>query len=148
MKANLGLSYYEVKGSPNEIENLERYLIKLECPILNLKDNRENPWYIEISGLRKNCALEAEQKDKISPAIKKYIPPKVLRSPNTTNSTFKYESIWKKELNNICFFLKEGGGPIQFDKYDFDQVGNRKSYSFNLEFQNGINSNNIIELGT
>lgn len=146
MTDNLGLSFHEVTGSPKEIEDLEKHLINLEIPILNLNDNRGNPWLQEILELRKNCALMAEQqyeKSGKTMRVAKSTKPKVIRSAGAISSAHKYDSIWRNGLKRINSCLKDGGGTISFDKNDFKRVGNRKSYSFNLEFKNGNVSNNI-----
>ena len=57
----------------------------------------------------------------------------------------KYLFIWQNALPAISEIL--GGSDfsksITLNSKDFALVGNRKSYSFNLEFDNGVVSNNI-----
>ena len=57
----------------------------------------------------------------------------------------KYSNIWQNALPAISEIL--GGSDfsksITLNSKDFALVGNRKSYSFNLEFDDGIVSNNI-----
>lgn len=55
MKCNLSLSYWEYEGGIIKLRNLEKTIIKLATPILNIKDNPANRWTIEIKLLRKNC---------------------------------------------------------------------------------------------
>ena len=57
----------------------------------------------------------------------------------------KYSNIWQKALPAISEILgsSDSSKSITLNSKDFALVGNRKSYSFNLEFDNGIVSNNI-----
>ena len=57
----------------------------------------------------------------------------------------KYLNIWQNQLLTISEILgsSESLGSIVLNAHDFALVGNRKSYSFNLEFNDGIVSNNI-----
>ena len=57
----------------------------------------------------------------------------------------KYSNIWRNTLPAISEILdsSESLGSIALNSKDFALAGNRKSYSFNLEFDNGIVSNNI-----
>jgi len=57
----------------------------------------------------------------------------------------KYLNIWRNQLLIIAEILgsSETVGSIVLNAQDFALVGNRKSYSFNLEFDDGIVSNNI-----
>ena len=57
----------------------------------------------------------------------------------------KYSNIWRNTLPAISEILdsSESLGSIALNSKDFELAGNRKSYSFNLEFDNGIVSNNI-----
>jgi hypothetical protein len=57
----------------------------------------------------------------------------------------KYLDLWAKQRENIKSKMKNANSVqiIQFSESEFSKVGNRKSYSFNLEFNNGIVSNNI-----
>lgn len=54
MLANLSFSFWEYDGGEN-LEEIEKELIK-ECkPILNLKDNSSNKWMREVKELRSDC---------------------------------------------------------------------------------------------
>jgi hypothetical protein len=57
----------------------------------------------------------------------------------------KYNDLWVKRRISIKEKLKNATTKqsIQLDSEDFNKVGNRRNYSFNLEFSNGIVSNNI-----
>ncbi len=57
----------------------------------------------------------------------------------------KYSNIWRNTLPAISEILdsSESLESIALSSKDFALAGNRKSYSFNLEIDNGIVSNNI-----
>ena len=56
-----------------------------------------------------------------------------------------YLNIWQNALPAISEILgsSDSSGSITLNSKDFALVGNRKSYSFNLEFDDGVVSNNI-----
>ena len=62
-----------------------------------------------------------------------------------SGSKGKYINIWQNALPAISEILgsSDSSGSITLNSKDFALVGNRKSYSFNLEFDDGIVSNNI-----
>ena len=80
---------------------------------------------------RKKCLVEYVRKN-----------PKIKRN---AGSQGKYSNIWRNELPAISEILgsSESSGSIALNPDDFALVGNRKSYSFKLEFDYGIVSNNI-----
>ena len=57
----------------------------------------------------------------------------------------KYSNIWKNALPKISEILSSSkfSGSIELNPADFALVGNRKKYSFNLEFDDGVVFNNI-----
>lgn len=57
----------------------------------------------------------------------------------------KYLNIWQNALPAISEILdsSDSSGSITLTSKDFALVGKRKSYSFNLEFDDGVVSNNI-----
>ena len=57
----------------------------------------------------------------------------------------KYSNIWRNSLSEISEILGSSGssGSIELSSKDFALAGDRKDYSFNLEFDDGIVSNNI-----
>ena len=63
----------------------------------------------------------------------------------TTGSQGKYSNIWRNELTTISEVLSSSAssGSITLNFEDFELVGNRQSYSFNLEFDDGVVSNSI-----
>ena len=56
-----------------------------------------------------------------------------------------YLNIWQNALPAISEILgsSDSSGSITLNSKDFALVGNRKSYSFNLEFDDGVVSNSI-----
>ena len=93
---------------------------------------------------KKKCLVEFVRRN---PKIKH----KIKRSDNMTNyypasgSQGKYSNIWRNTLPAISEILdsSESWESIALNPKDFALAGNRKSYSFNLEIDNGIVSNNI-----
>ena len=63
----------------------------------------------------------------------------------TVGSQGKYSNIWRNELTTISEVLSSSAssGSITLNFEDFALVGNRQSYSFNLEFDDGVVSNSI-----
>ena len=59
MKANLGLGYYEYDGEVSDIAELERGVIKLASPPLNIKHNEKSPCYSELLESRNRCKILA-----------------------------------------------------------------------------------------
>lgn len=60
-------------------------------------------------------------------------------------SQSKYTNIWQNTIPAILEILEEGEtiGSIEINSFEFSKVGNRKNYSFNLEFNEGSVNNNI-----
>ena len=48
-----------------------------------------------------------------------------------------YVDLWEKYRVVINNFLKDGGGVIHIPQAEFEQCGNRDSYSFSLSIENG-----------
>ena len=61
------------------------------------------------------------------------------------SSSGKYVDLWTRQRASIKDKLKNTmiRQSIQLNSEEFRNVGNRSNYSFNLEFENGIVSNNI-----
>lgn len=61
------------------------------------------------------------------------------------SSSGKYIDLWSKKRGDIENILKNGNTKhaLALNAKDFKQVGNRKSYTFNLEFKERKVSNNI-----
>ncbi|MBI9060153.1 MAG: hypothetical protein JEZ01_20465 [Labilibaculum sp.] len=145
MKNNLALSFYEYSKSSYEIEELETELIAELKPILNIAKNPNNLFKNPLANLRKECATIAFKK--YSPAIIQ--EGKILQNKKQGVSGMKssgiYVELWRNQRNQITNCLKDASitKSLQLKSNDFNSIGNRKSYSFNLEFKNGIVSNNI-----
>lgn len=145
MENNLALSFYEYPRTKQEIENLETEIIDCLVPILNISKNPKNAFKSTLQQLRKNCAIIA---------AKDFNPSKIPNRPNSNTfqktkyiitSSGKYTDLWTKQRTSIKDKLinTTTKQSIQLNCEDFNKVGNRNSYSFNLEFENGIVSNNI-----
>jgi len=141
MKDNLGLSFYEYKGNVKDIEVLETNLIQKVIPVINIDKNPDNPFLHLLKKARKdasNIAYSDTVMDSTSKSTR--TKSKVFNADNI----HKYEDIWRMSLHQITEILKgQTDGEFEFKKEYFDQVGNRQSYSFNIEFQNGRVANNI-----
>lgn len=160
MKDNLALSFYEFDELPAEINILESELIAEAKPLLNIDSkNPENPYSQAIKAARKICAEEANQ---IAP--KKEVSPSSLTSPAPGEpgktkvipfrangmvpgqNEHKYEEIFKVALPLIEKAITEVSTrklSVPLSQDDFKKVGNRQSYSFNLELSDGIVANDI-----
>lgn len=150
METYLGLSFYPYPKSAAEIDMLETLLINELVPILNIdRKNISNQYYTHIRSLRKQMGEKAYSTLKgIVTSPFKEVQPK-LRVSNSnisisTNSIHKYEDIWNQIMPLILQSIRDSKPlTIQLTKEIFDKAGNRKSYSFNLQFRNGRVSNNI-----
>ena len=93
---------------------------------------------------KKKCLVEYVRRN---PKIKQKLErtTKIPTNYPTAGSQGKYSNIWRNALPKISEILGSSGssGSIALNSEDFALVGNRKSYSFNLEFDDGIVSNNI-----
>lgn len=149
MVENLGLSFYPFPKSPREIDKLETELINILIPILNIdRKNTRNPFYNHIRSLRKQMGEIAYNSRKVNSidAKKSIIKPLEIKQKTFSriSSSCKYGELWKKVIPSILDSLTSSNlTKIQLSKAIFDKVGNRKEYSFNLEFQDGKVANNI-----
>lgn len=145
MQKNLALSFYEYPRTKQEIEDLETKIIDELVPILNISKNPNNTFKDTLQRLRRNCALMA---------AKDFKPKKIRTQSNSIihqktkaimSSSGKYVDLWAKQRTSIKDKLKNATTQqsIQLNSEEFRNVGNRSNYSFNLEFENGIVSNNI-----
>jgi hypothetical protein len=145
MVENLGLSFYPYPKSKEEIDDLETLLINHIVPILNIdRKNTVNIHFSSIRLLRKKLSEIAYANHGIerSNPIKEKLPK--VSVVKRKDSNIKYEDIWESAKDSIIGAIKNNKElNLQLDKDDFAKVGNRKSYSFNLEFINGKVSNNI-----
>lgn len=143
MENNLALAFYEYPKSKTEIDELETSLIQKLIPVLNIDKNPLNPYGTFIKQSRKESAKLAFKDFKIVEEIK--LPEKLKVNKMSTSSENKYTALWQSYINQIHRKLTDSNEPqtIQLDKDKFAKVGNRKSYSFNLEYKNGVVNNNI-----
>jgi hypothetical protein len=149
MQRNLALSFYEYPRGKAAIEALETAIIAELVPVLNISKNSKNRFKETLQQLRKNCAMMAAKESgennvqKVQSAQKTTIT----TNPKTTNmpTSGKYSSLWTSYRSQIEEKLKVASDKqmIQLHADDFKKVGNRNNYSFNLEYQNGVVSNNI-----
>ena len=93
---------------------------------------------------KKKCLVEYVRKNR---KVKHKIERSYKKTTNypAAGSQGKYSNIWRNQLLTISEILgsSESSGSIVLNAKDFALVGNRKSYSFNLEFDDGVVSNNI-----
>lgn len=145
MENNLALSFYEYPKTKQEIEDLETEIINEIVPILNISKNPKNQFKETLQQLRKNCALIAAKDYKKSKQVTKI--ESIVNHQNLTNmsSSGKYIDLWSKQRSPIKDKLENASTKqsIQLNPEEFKKVGNRASYSFNLEFENGIVVNNV-----
>ncbi|WP_323757985.1 GIY-YIG nuclease family protein [Roseivirga sp.] len=144
MRANLALSFHEHNGSLSALDELETRLIQMQVPLLNIdRKNQGNPSKSIISALRKETGMIAYGDPHSDPSPKKKIV-KATAPRAISADVHKYEDIWKQVIPTILDALKEGRSTdIYIGKAPFAAVGNRKSYTFNLELNNGQVANNI-----
>ena len=143
MVSNLGLSYYEYDVDAKKIDMLETALIRQVVPVINIDKNPDNPYLLDLKRARKEAAEEAYKNVAKGTKIRKAKSSSQPRQFNMAN-IYKYEDIWRVLLPDIRESVENGTQTeIQLQKRYFDEVGNRNSYSFNLEFKNGKVANNI-----
>ena len=149
MKENLALSFYESDKSPAETDALETTLIAEAKPLLNIDSkNPGNPHARFIKAARKTCADIANGKEvKIEvvpePGKTKVVP---FRSTavNPGPNEHKYEEVFKTAFPQIEQAIDVAGMrklSVQLSPEAFKKAGTRQSYSFNLEFADGVVAN-------
>ncbi|MBP9151988.1 MAG: hypothetical protein KBF73_06865 [Flavobacteriales bacterium] len=153
MISNLGLAFYPYSRPVAEIDRLETELISVLTPILNIdRKNPSNPWKSIIQALRKETGLIAygnpsPSKPKAAPVARpKQATPKQTFTISTIDSAnvHKYEDIWKQIIPAVTNAMSNGKSlELNLGRTAFDRVGNRKSYSFRLDLNNGRVVNNI-----
>ncbi len=150
MTENLGLSFLEYSESPEAIRELEFSLIQYICPYLNIESNSNNPFLNELKHARATCKTEAENammKAKSPENITTIIKPLITKNNKSVNQTtmHMYEGIWRLVLPTIKESLIKGieSNSIPLSKAQFDAAGNRQSYSFNIQYENGRAVNSL-----
>lgn len=145
MKNNLALSFYEYPKSRQEIEDLETELIHVLVPILNISKNPTNQFKDTLQQLRKNCAQIASKNQfpKLKNEQTNFNKQQQIKS--NMSSSGKYIDLWTKNKSLIKEKILNSSTKqmIRLNSKDFSEAGKRSSYSFNLEFKNGIVNNNI-----
>jgi hypothetical protein len=131
------------------LDDLETNLIREQIPLLNIDwKNQQNPYLKEIKALRKSTGLIAfgRTKQRIIDNQKTSKQDKpIMENTHFESSTIhKYVDIWEYVTPKIFEEIKKQDSvEIHLNESIFRLVGNRKSYSFNLEFINAEVSNNI-----
>jgi hypothetical protein len=155
MQDNLALSFYDYHRPPAEIDRLETELITGLVPVLNIdRKNPSNPFKIAIQALRKETGLLAygnplPPKPLTAPkaaakAGPKTVAPSVRLHAINLATVHKYEDIWKQLLPTMTEAVANGKAlELNLGRAAFDAVGNRKSYAFRLDLNNGRATNNI-----
>lgn len=145
MENNLALSFYEYPKTKQEIEDLETEIINELVPILNISKNPKNAFRDTLQQLRKNCATIAAKDFKPNEIRTQSNSINHQRTKSIISSSGKYIDLWTRQRASIKDKLKNTmiKQSIQLNSEEFRNVGKRSNYSFNLEFENGIVSNNI-----
>lgn len=143
MQNNLALSFFEYPEGKSKIESLETALIQELTPLLNIDKNPSNPQLNFLKQIRKESAQIAFKGFKL---FENNSPTKVVKATKmSAGSENKYTALWQGHIDKINSSLAQSDKPqsIQLDRKQFSRVGDRKSYTFNLEYKNGIVNNNI-----
>lgn len=143
MQNNLSLSFYEYPESGNKIKELETKLIQKLIPLLNIDKNPLNPYLDLLKKMRRESgqiALNGIKNFEKGASLKIQ---KVLQI--SSNSESKYTMLWQGYIKQIDSSLVQLDKQqlIQLDSKQFFKIGNRKSYTFSLEYKNGVVCNNI-----
>jgi len=143
MKNNLGLSFFEYNKEGKEISKLEEALIRQVIPVINIDKNPNSLYIRDLKSARKKASEIAYSG--LSLGLKSNTKIGLIKQNRIiTGNIHKYEDIWDMLLPQIRKGLKDSiPTEIQLQKEYFDKVGNRKLYSFNLEFINGRIANNV-----
>ena len=143
MKNHVSISFVEFTGSFNELDSLETEIIQKLIPPINIDKNPMNPHSAALRRLRKTCAELARKSTEPIPIE---IQPQT-KQPTISfqKATGKYREFWRSLLPEIKAKLKDCGIPqqIHLNKNTFEQLGSRKSYSFNIQYSNGQVTNNL-----
>ncbi|SHJ88832.1 GIY-YIG nuclease family protein [Epilithonimonas mollis] len=151
MFKNLAVAFYEYPEGKEAICNLETELIQYLNPVLNIDSKSiDNPYKSFIRKLRKQLGLTAHtnyMREHLTLGVRltnEVLPSKKEITPDSI-SVGKYVHIWQQYSDEIHKALKSNiiQNTIQLDRGLFEKVGNRKSYSFRLQYSEGKVSNNI-----
>jgi len=147
MKKNISMSFYEYNGSKEDLDELETLIINKLIPPLNISKNSRNPFKSDLQILRRNAANIAHATSE-KQAIKDN-PVRVIKNKQGLNTGSKkmgkYSKYWESQLPSILQVLNGNSQnqQLKLSKNDFDQLGNRKQYSFNIQFTGVKVTNNI-----
>ncbi len=146
MQENLSLSFHEFDGSAAQLEEFETGIIKTVVPLLNIAKNTNGPFVPTLRRIRAHTAAIAHAN------IDAQIPPATSR-PRRPTATIaegradsgKYRDLWSRVVGQLVPSLTAGSKEIvrQLDHEEFERVGRRKRYAFNLELRNGAIANNV-----
>lgn len=145
MKEHVSISFYEYEGSPEELDSLETDIIRKLAPTLNIDKNHSGTYKAKLQKLRKSCAQIARESE-VSTVQQPIRHKPVSRNYSQGGTTMgKYSSFWNQLLPEIEEMLENCESPrsIQLEKKSFDQLGNRSSYSFNIQYAQGKVANNL-----
>jgi hypothetical protein len=144
MVNHIAVSYFEYTGSKENLKKIEIGLIQILNPTLNIEHNHGSPFVYTLKALRKACAKLAHGVGiNYIENPKKRIIPKVARSKSMSAGI--YGDYWEIQLPEIMQKLESGIFPqqIQLDRREFDQRGDRSSYSFNVQYFDGELANKL-----
>ncbi len=156
MKENIGMSFFEYPEPPKVIDHLETQLINICKPLLNLSKNPTNPYLQTIKAKRLECGKLAhgigEQNQNSETKTDErlvFLPKENKKQVNLLagaggKSKNLYVELWETITPKILENLKGAKDTsIDMNRVDFDKVGERDNYTFNLEIEDGEVKNNI-----
>ena len=143
MKNNIALSYYEHKGTIEELRAIEASIIQELIPTLNIEYNHRNEYLNILKALRKSCASKARGLEAVAQTPKRTQGKKPML--NKPKGVGKYSDYWEMILPQLREKLEAGSFPqqIQLSKSEFDKRGNRSRYTFNIQYRDGKVVNNL-----
>lgn len=152
MFENLAVAFYEYPQGKDAISILETSLIQYLKPVLNIDSkSMDNPYKSLIQKLRKHLGLIARvnyirENDTLGVRLTNEITTSKKELTFYSNLANKYVQIWEQYSDEIQKALENGiiQNTIQLDRSLFEKVGNRKNYSFRLEYIDGELANNIL----
>lgn len=147
LKDHIAMTFYEFEGSKGEIDTLETEIIQTLTPPLNISKNSNNPFKGDIQKLRKNAAEIAHSGNNIKTKKLKSKGKPVMKKEKIEAglSSNKYAAYWNSKLPELKkgFKMKRFPIEIRLSKQDFEKLGNRKDYSFNIQFTGPEVANNL-----
>lgn len=145
MASSLSLSFYEHHDKVDELADIEKPLIAALVPPLNLDHNPLNPFREIIRAELRSCrnlaygSRHAPRKQVLKSAD---VPvTNLIAAPGQKG---KYRQYWQELLPSIkAMIADDKPGRLQLDKRHFELLGNRKDYSFNIQYVDGNVTNNL-----